>query len=322
MSMPKFPTKPNITRDDAINQILSSIAMEELGLSHILNAEGEKIQYVLGTLEGAQSPNASVDEILQVNQSVTNLLGAVAANQEQLSGKMSTALNAPTMVGPTGPMGATGPAGSAGATGADGAMGSTGPQGIAGPIGNTGATGPTGADGAMGSTGPQGLMGNTGPQGIAGPLGNTGATGATGATGPALSSTYAHARKYAGPVTVSAGAAVPFDVFYTGTSDVTLANGVFTVATAGVYYVSFSVNISPNQFGVLMLTVDNKPIDSHLNFATGSNQSVISGSTIVNVGAGSQVWIVNASLKDIVMASPDGIYAVADLGNFNIFRIA
>ena len=57
MSMPNFPTiSPAITREDAVNQILSSIAMEELGLSHIINAEGEKLQYVLGTLPGISGP--------------------------------------------------------------------------------------------------------------------------------------------------------------------------------------------------------------------------------------------------------------------------
>ena len=51
MSLPSFPNiDPPIQREDAVNQILSSIAMEELGLSHILNAEGEKLQYILGTL--------------------------------------------------------------------------------------------------------------------------------------------------------------------------------------------------------------------------------------------------------------------------------
>ena len=41
MSLPSFPNvDPAIQREDAVNQILSSIAMEELGMSHILNAEG------------------------------------------------------------------------------------------------------------------------------------------------------------------------------------------------------------------------------------------------------------------------------------------
>ena len=42
-----------------VNQILSSIAMEELGMSHILNAEGEKLQYILGTLPGLSGPAAT-----------------------------------------------------------------------------------------------------------------------------------------------------------------------------------------------------------------------------------------------------------------------
>ena len=52
MSLPSFPVvNPPIEREDAVNQILSSIAMEELGLSHILNAEGEKLQYIVRSCE-------------------------------------------------------------------------------------------------------------------------------------------------------------------------------------------------------------------------------------------------------------------------------
>lgn len=51
MSQPTIPTiSPPISREDAINLLLTSIAMEELGLSHIINAEGEKLQFVMGTI--------------------------------------------------------------------------------------------------------------------------------------------------------------------------------------------------------------------------------------------------------------------------------
>ena len=64
MSLPQFSTLSRMTRDEAINLFIASIAMEELGLSHILNAEGEKIQFVLGTLEGAINPGATIEEVL------------------------------------------------------------------------------------------------------------------------------------------------------------------------------------------------------------------------------------------------------------------
>ena len=75
MSLPSFPNvDPPIQREDAVNQILSSIAMEELGLSHILNAEGEKMQYILGTLPGLSGPAATVKDVLNANESVRGLL--------------------------------------------------------------------------------------------------------------------------------------------------------------------------------------------------------------------------------------------------------
>ncbi|MNR39838.1 hypothetical protein D3C85_1580760 [compost metagenome] len=76
MSQPNIPNiSPNITltRDDAINLLLASIAMEELGLGHIINAEAEKIQYAVGTLPGLTIP-ATISELLVVNQSVQSTL--------------------------------------------------------------------------------------------------------------------------------------------------------------------------------------------------------------------------------------------------------
>ena len=48
MSMPIITTSPNpISMSQAVTDLLESIAMEETALSHILNAEGEKIQKAL-----------------------------------------------------------------------------------------------------------------------------------------------------------------------------------------------------------------------------------------------------------------------------------
>ena len=192
MSLPSFPSlTPPITRDDAINLILSSIAMEELGLSHIINAEGEKLQFVLGTIPGITSPSATIDDVLDVNDSIRKVLNSTIQNQALLKSKMQSALESTTMdgpTGPTGPTGATGPSGGpTGATGATGPTGPTGPIGPAGATGATGATGPTGdtgATGATGATGVTGTIGAIGPTGATGATGPTGATGATGSVGP------------------------------------------------------------------------------------------------------------------------------------------
>lgn len=109
MSLPSFPTvDPPIGREDAVNQILSSIAMEELGLSHILNAEGEKLQYILGTLPGLSGPPATVSDVLAANESVRSMLETAVQNQLFLKAKMQGALTASPMQGPTGATGATG----------------------------------------------------------------------------------------------------------------------------------------------------------------------------------------------------------------------
>ena len=177
MSLPTFPQiDPPLTREGSLNEIISSIAAEELSLSHILNAEGEKLQYVLGTLPGLEEA-AALDEVMQVNQSVQKTLSGVMEQQMLLTGKLTSAMRAPIQPGPTGPTGPTGAAGPAeGPTGATGAAGPTGPDGPAGAVGAAGAAGATGA---------------TGPAGAQGP---TGAVGAVGAAGATITSYFANAR--------------------------------------------------------------------------------------------------------------------------------
>ena len=82
-----------MTREQALTMIIASIAMEELALSHILNAEGEKLQYILGTLSGCR-PCADMQDVLAVNQSVAALLDVVLHNQMLLKSKLEKALEA------------------------------------------------------------------------------------------------------------------------------------------------------------------------------------------------------------------------------------
>ncbi|NLG25986.1 MAG: collagen-like protein [Clostridiales bacterium] len=227
MSRPTFPDNPDITRDDAVNQILSSIAMEELGLSHVINAEGEKLQYILGTLPGLTGPAATIEDLLDANQSIQNLLQNASYNQLLLKGKMQQALAASELVGPTGPTGPQGPAGDPG-----------GPAGPEGPAGPTGPMGPAGAQGPAGDTGDTGPAGPAGPQGTQGPVGPTGPTG----TNTTATSAFAYASgstltaELAGtPVPLPNGQILPTGITVDGTDT------LFTVADAGRYRISYAV---------------------------------------------------------------------------------
>ena len=189
MSQPSFPIlDPPLSREDALNQIIASIALEELGLSHIINAEGEKIQFVVGTLPGLEDGPPTLAEVMEVNESVNDVLAAATRSQLFLSSKLQRAFQAPVIVGATGATGATGPTGSfTGATGAPGAIGPTGVTGLTGatgPTGPTGSDGPIGAEGAPGAPGGVGATGSTGATGATGPNGTSGATGAAGVLGP------------------------------------------------------------------------------------------------------------------------------------------
>lgn len=90
MSMPSIPNlnpQISINRNDAVNMILSSIGMEEMSLAHIVNAEAEKIQFALGTLETADGA-ASLSDIMAVNSSAKRMLRDVIKNQMLISMKM------------------------------------------------------------------------------------------------------------------------------------------------------------------------------------------------------------------------------------------
>ncbi|EJW18244.1 hypothetical protein M5X00_08750 [Paenibacillus alvei] len=85
MSMPNIPDiKPEIIlkRNEVVNLLLTSIALEEIGLSHIINAEGEKIQAVIKKRE------LCLSEALKINDSVDRMLRNIVKNQMLLHFKL------------------------------------------------------------------------------------------------------------------------------------------------------------------------------------------------------------------------------------------
>ncbi|MCL1912285.1 MAG: hypothetical protein FWG10_00025 [Eubacteriaceae bacterium] len=84
--------EPKMTAQIALAQVISSISMEELALSHILNSEGEKIQYVLGTLEGGSGLDGppSFNDLFRINMSAKELVATVSISQMFLLGKLSS----------------------------------------------------------------------------------------------------------------------------------------------------------------------------------------------------------------------------------------
>ncbi|ARW06394.1 BclA C-terminal domain-containing protein [Bacillus atrophaeus] len=196
------PNLPNITpvvtlsRDDTINLLLSSIAMEELGMAHILNTEGEKIQYALGTLPSLTGPPSTLDDVLNMNASVRDTLDSLMKQELLLGSKLDSIANTPTLAGPTGVTGPTGPAG-----------GPTGPAGAIGPTGVTGAglqgivvfnplVAPTytvgqvvlynGSSYVVNTASPAGFPDASADYTLLASAGPTGSTGPTGATGAGL----------------------------------------------------------------------------------------------------------------------------------------
>lgn len=81
MSMPVI-TPGTTTRPQAISDIIESVALQETGLSHILNAEGEKIQAFVA-MEGV-----TPEMLLAVNSSVQTMVNAISRLEMILQGKL------------------------------------------------------------------------------------------------------------------------------------------------------------------------------------------------------------------------------------------
>lgn len=81
MSMPKIECT-QIDKCCAASSLLQSIALEEAAISHILNAEGEKLQKAISLQE------CSHKDLLDVNKSVEDMVDKITALEIVLKSKL------------------------------------------------------------------------------------------------------------------------------------------------------------------------------------------------------------------------------------------
>lgn len=81
MGMPII-TPSTTTREQAITDIIESVALQQAALSHILSAEGEKLQRILAF------DTISPETILMANRSVESTVNAIAGLETVLEGKL------------------------------------------------------------------------------------------------------------------------------------------------------------------------------------------------------------------------------------------
>lgn len=81
MGMPVI-TPSHTTRCQAITDVIESVALQETALSHILNAEGEKLQRAIGMA------NVTPVQLLQFNRSVEQTIRSVAQLEVILQSKL------------------------------------------------------------------------------------------------------------------------------------------------------------------------------------------------------------------------------------------
>jgi hypothetical protein len=89
MSLPNVPDiNPTITltREEVYHLLLASVAMEELGLANIMNAEGEKIQKFLS------SDEVCLEALVMIGRSVERMMRTVMKSQLLLLCKLEDIL--------------------------------------------------------------------------------------------------------------------------------------------------------------------------------------------------------------------------------------
>jgi len=82
MGMPVI-TASDVTREQAITDLIQSVALEEAAIAHILNAEGEKMQKIIAM------EDVTVQQLMDLNDSVLEMVKTVTELEKMLKEKLA-----------------------------------------------------------------------------------------------------------------------------------------------------------------------------------------------------------------------------------------
>ena len=75
-------------REFILNNLLESIALEETALAHLINAEAEKIQWSIGTLEGQEPTENNTESVLAIQEAAKGVIRSAIKFQMLLQFKL------------------------------------------------------------------------------------------------------------------------------------------------------------------------------------------------------------------------------------------
>ena len=91
-----MPILPEVSRNQALTDLLESIALEEAALAHLINAEAEKVQALAASMDTKHNPDAKIDlkEISDFQKNVARVIQTVIKMQMLLQFKLENVLDA------------------------------------------------------------------------------------------------------------------------------------------------------------------------------------------------------------------------------------
>lgn len=90
MGMPELPDFApfiDLEREDVINLLLVSIALEEMALANIMNTEAEKLSWLI------EDEDATIEDVLDMNRSVQRTLRNVIKKEMLLQFKLEDTID-------------------------------------------------------------------------------------------------------------------------------------------------------------------------------------------------------------------------------------